>query len=503
MPPTAKPLPGVPFTIEHFKAWAARLELKAGLRFVLEPWQERFVADVFAGFKECWLIVPEGNGKSTLIAVLVVYCCEFAEDANIPVAASARDQAEIIFAQGSGFVRRSAALQGRFECKPGLREIVFGGSSRAKIYASDAGVGDGVIPYPLEVLDELHRHLTLDLYRTWAGKLDKEDAQLVVISTAGAPGSEFEQVREQMRQSAVEVERDGCFGRYVGPASVLHEYAVPEGGDVDDLALVKAANPSSRITVETLAAKRSRPSWHLGHWRRLTCNLPTRADFAAIQELEWFRQSLAELDPAGLADLAVEMPEIPAGERIWAGLDLGWKWDTTALVPLWWRDRDFRLLGPAEIIVPPRDGSSTDPALVEAALISLHARNPIETVVMDTHAGEQLASWIRAEIGAEVVDRSQSLPQAAMDYSRFMEALRERWLWHCGDAGLTRHALNAVARVLPRGDAVFERPVRSRNSRDMHDLRVIDALDAAAMVHSVLVAELAAEKPVYRVAGFG
>jgi hypothetical protein len=31
---------------------------------------------------------------------------------------------------------------------------------------------------------------------------------------------------------------------------------------------------------------------------------------------------------------------------------------------------------------------------------------------------------------------------------------------------------------------------------------VIDALDAAAMVHSVLVAELAAEKPVYRTAGF-
>ena len=64
-----------------------------------------------------------------------------------------------------------------------------------------------------------------------------------------------------------------------------------------------------------------------------------------------------------------------------------------------------------------------------------------------------------------------------------MEALRNGWLKHGGDAEFTRHVLNAVARVQRGGDAVFERQNQSRRSVDEQDRRVIDALKAAAMVH--------------------
>ncbi|HXI96876.1 MAG TPA: terminase large subunit, partial [Candidatus Acidoferrum sp.] len=471
---------GKPFTIEHFRAWAKELELVSGERFVLEEWEDAFVADLLAGMragwlKEAWLVVPEGNGKSTLIAVLILYCVEFAREAAIPVAASARDQANIIFTQAAGFVRRTAGMAARFVCKPGLREIVLGEASKAKIFASDAGTGDGIIPFPIEVIDELHRHKTLELYRTWAGKLDKEAAVLVVISTAGEPGSEFEDVREQMRQSAETVEVSGCFGRYVGAASLLHEYAVPEGGDVFDLELVKAANPSSRITVETLAAKRARPSWALPHWQRLTCNMPTRTVESAITEAEWM---------AARADVV-----FPEGEPVWLGLDLGWKVDPTAMVPLWVRDPEFRLFGPATILEPPVSGDQLDAHLVERALAEIHARNPIHTVVMDMTNGAQLSQWIGETLGAQVVDRTQSVPMACLDYARFMEALREGWLHHIGDPGLTSHALNAVARLMPQGDMRFERPRESRTvRRELARRRWIDALVAAAMVHTTAVA---------------
>lgn len=447
-----------------------------------------FVADVFAavngsGVKEIWLIVPEGNGKSTLVAILILYLLEFTPDASIPIAASSRDQAEIIYKQASGFERRSPDLAGRFRCKPGLREITFDcDSGLAKIFASDAGTGDGIIPYPIEVIDELHRHKTLDLYRTWAGKLDKEDAVLLVPSTAGEPGSEFEEVRADMRKAATEVAVTGCFGRYAGPTSILHEYAVPAKGDVEDLALVKAANPSSRITVETLAAKRSRPSWSLRHWQRLTCNMPTRTVASAITEAEWFAARTAE--------------RIPAGETVWLGLDLGWKYDTTAMVPLWIRDPEFRLLGPARILEPPRDGSQLDAHMVEWALLEIHERNPVETVVMDMTDGAQLSQWISEELGAEVVDRSQGNTLACLDYARFMEALRMGWLHHTGDPGLSSHVLNAVARLLPGGDTKFERPKESRTVRDeLQRRRVIDALVAAAMVHTSAAAMLGVEEP--------
>jgi hypothetical protein len=45
-----------------------------------------------------------------------------------------------------------------------------------------------------------------------------------------------------------------------------------------------------------------------------------------------------------------------------------------------------------------------------------------------------------------------------------MDALRNGWLLHSGDAGLTSHVLNAIAAILPLGDAKFERPSQTRQS---------------------------------------
>ncbi len=97
---------------------------------------------------------------------------------------------------------------------------------------------------------------------------------------------------------------------------------------------------------------------------------------------------------------------------------------------------------------------------------------------------EQLASWIQSELGAVVVDRSQSNAFAAVDYEKFMESLRSGWLKHGNDPGLNAHVLNAVVKILPFGDARFERPSQTRDAAEQ-DRRVIDALSAAAMVHAV------------------
>jgi phage terminase large subunit-like protein len=84
-----------------------RHELDNGERWVLDPFEEAFAADVFAGFSICWLIVPEGNGKTTFVAGLADYVIEFKESAYVPVAASARDQAEWLYVQAAGLIQRS------------------------------------------------------------------------------------------------------------------------------------------------------------------------------------------------------------------------------------------------------------------------------------------------------------------------------------------------------------------------------------------------------------
>ncbi len=456
-----------PFTVEHFEKWAYELELDNGEPWRVEDFVLLFLEDYFQGVPENWFIVPEGNTKTTSLGGLTVYLNEFRSCASIPWAASSRDQAEIGYRQAEGFVIRSPRLRSFMKCQEGYRRIkntLSGG--RIQVFAADDKTGDGIIPTDA-FLDELHRQKDLRLYRTWRGKLDKRGGQMTTASTAGEPGSEFEETRTLIRQSVEVVERRNGFLHCRSSQISFHEYAVPEDGDIEDMELVKSANPFSGITVESLAAKRAAPTMTPAHWRRFVCNLSTRGDDAAITEAEWHAAAVKD--------------EIPVGEPVDLGLDVAWKWDTTAIVPLWVRGEHDRLLGVATILEPPRDGTSLDPNLVEDALIKINDRNPIATVVMDTTRAEQLAEWISAEFGCTVIDRPQSNAYAAQDFERFTEALREGWLHHSGDAGMSRHVLNAVARLLPGGGARFDRPHRSRFGQQ--DARVIDALSAAAMVN--------------------
>jgi len=354
-----------------------------------------------------------------------------------------------------------------------------------QIFASDDGHADGVIPTDA-FLDELHRHKSLKLYRTWRGKLLKRNGQMATISTSGEPGTEFEETREKIRQSAEETERDGGFAKFVNGSVLMHEWAVPEGGDVEDIGLVKAANPFSGVTVEDLREKLNSPTMTMSHWRRFVCNLPTRSVSSAITEVEWeaARVSVGEWAPAGTPIFG-------------AGLDVAWVKDTTALVPLWCPSRERRVLGPPVILDPNRDNTMIDPRDVQSALLELHKRNPLGVLVMDTSNAKDIAVWAQSELGITVVDRGQTNQFAVADYDQFMEALRQGWLKHLGDRVFSRHVLNAMAKLLPGGDTRFDRPTQSRGDTGQQAVRVIDGLTAAAMVHSLYAAELEAPVSVY------
>jgi phage terminase large subunit-like protein len=458
-----------PFTVEHFRAWALELVLDNGEQWVVEDYFALFLEDYFAGVPENFLYVPEGNAKTTSLGGLAVYCNEFRPQAWIPWAASSRDQAEIGYRQAEGFVLRSPRLRSLMKCQEGYRRIKnLQTGGRIQIFAADDGHADGIIPTDA-FLDELHRHKNLRLYRTWAGKLDKRDAQIAAISTAGDPGGEFEQTLARIRDTTPLIEERPGFAHFRSSSTSLHSYAVPAGGDIDNMEAVKLANPFSGITVERLAEKRARPTMTPEHWSRFVCNLPTRDGHVAIAEADWITAAVDE--------------RIPVGEEVWVGLDVGWKWDTTAIVPLWWREDSFRLFGPATVLEPPRDGTMLDGRKIERELEQLHAVNPIRAVVMDTTSAEPQAQWIERELGVEVLERPQS-PSAKVDeYKAFTSALREGWLHHTGDPKLAAHVLNAVVNILPRGDARFARISKTRHGDN--DRRVIDALDAAAMVHVV------------------
>lgn len=457
-----------PFTAEHFRAYVDLLVFDDGERRGLEPWQMQIARDIFKGYREVWLVVPEGNGKSTLIAALALYGADYCDSPWIPIGASSAKQARIIYDQAEGFVQRTEGMDTRFRCFGGYKLIRSkrNGGIGIEVFAADAGTGDGVIPYPFALVDELHR-TDMSLYKLWKGKLRKRGGQILGISTAGEPETPFENTRDAIRRLATKRKRTGSHLRAEGEGLVLHEWMVPADEKCGDMKAVKAANPLAAITVETLRQDYESPTMDLGEWKRLKCNRPTRSVHTAISDKEW--------------DDAQTEAEIPEGEPVLCGLDVGWKWDTTALQPLWKGER-FRLLGPPVVITPPRDGSSMHPDEIKHAFYEILDTNPIETLVMDIHRAEDIAAWVEDELAVTVIDRGQSNQFAVADYNAFMDGLRNGTLKHTGDREQRRQVLNAIARRLPGGDYRFDRPSAVRANKREQDRRVIDVLSAAAMV---------------------
>lgn len=459
-----------PFTVEHFEAYWSLLVFDDGEQRPPEDWQLEIAEDIFAGYREVWQIVPEGNGKSSALAIYALYGADYTESPWIPVGAASAKQARIIYDQAAGFIERTEGMRDRFSCFGGYKLIRSkrNGGIGIEVFAADAKTGDGVIPYPYALVDELHRQDDLRLYNLWKGKLRKRGGQILAISTAGEPETPFENARDDIRRRATDKEYDGSHLRAEGPGIVLHEWMVPKDELCDDMDAVKAANPLSSISAVSLAEDFASPTMDLGDWKRLKCNRPTRSVQSAITDREW--------DDAQVDD------EIPAGAEVSVGMDVAFKWDCTGIVPLW-KGPKYRLLASPRILQPPRDGSSMHPDVIKDALLELGALFQITTVVMDMHRAEDIAAWIEDDMGVVVIDHAQGKSTThVQDYNAFMNGLRNGTLKHDGDPDLRSHVLNAVARRLPGGDHRFDRPSSVRQNVGAQDRRVIDGLTAAAMV---------------------
>lgn len=464
-----------PFSVDHWRAYSERIILDTDDYWDLEDFHIEVIKPILAGVREVWAILPEGNTKTTLMAGFALYHCDYTPSPWVPIAASSRDQAEIMATQAYDMIRRTPGLPARFKIQEGYRRILSlrNGGRGIKVYAADAGTGDGVIP-TLCMCDEGHRWPDLSLYRLWKGKLRKRNGQIVMISTAGEPGGEFEETRDAIRDKATKRTRKGSHIHAVGRNIVLNEWAVQKAADISNMKKVKEANPFSGITEESLEDEFNSPTTDLGDWKRLKCNIPSRSVNAAITELEWDRAKDRKHS------------EIPGGEHTDLGIDVAWKHDTFALVPMWRNlEAGQRLIGKPTIIKPPRDGSTIPVDDVKNAFEALFVLNPIDAAVMDIERAEDVAQWMEDEYDVTVIDRPQGNANAVEDYDAFMEALRNGTLKHTADNELRQHVMNAIARSMPGDKKRFDRPSQSRAKRKQN-VRVIDALTAAGMVNQYL-----------------
>jgi phage terminase large subunit-like protein len=430
-----------PFTVDHFRKYALEQVLDNGERWDPEDFQLFVVEDVFAGVPEVWMVVPEGNGKTTLMGGFALYHADFTETAAVLMAAASRDQCGLLLGQAAGFVYRSPQMQRRFRVFEGYRRIsALRTNGRIQVFAADDRTGDGVIP-TLGLLDELHRHPDMRLYRTWRGKLDKRGGQLVGISTAGEPDSEFEDARERIKLNG-DVVVNGAHTRAANAEMVLHDWGLRRGQDVDDLELVAAANPFSGVTAEKLARRKASPTMTAAHWARFVCNLATAAEGCWLPDGAW--DACCEPDA-----------EIPDGESVWLGVDIGRKHDHTALVALWNRP-DGKIV--AKAFVMETDGETNlDLASVEQKVRDLGRRWHLFGVVYDPWSFERSAQLLTDE-GFQMVEHPMSNERMVKASSNLYEAIQTQRLVHDGNRTFAAHVMGGHQKDTERGWRLAKNP---------------------------------------------
>jgi phage terminase large subunit-like protein len=432
------------------------LTLDNGAPMVVEDFQRKILGPVFDRVRETLVLLPKKNGKSTTLGALAIFHLLTTPDADCIVVAASREQAEIILRQARGFVRRSPALSERLVLKQ--REIVYPQlDGRIQVRASDVDTVDGWLG-TLALIDELHRHKSPDLYGVLRDGLGGRDGQLVTISTAGADQNS---VLWRMRHAAIEagVTRDGSYTRGGTDAFVLHEWSLQPDADLDDIDLVKTANPLEAMTVDRLRERHDSPSMVPWQWARFACNVWTQGEEAWLPIGVW--DSFAE--PGG---------KIPDGSEVWVAADLGLKHDTAAIVVV--AEHGDGFFAEAKIIKPPTDGTNLDIAEIEKVLRDIAGRYRVHSVAYDPWRMERSAQLLGDE-GLLMVEHPMTNARMAPESEALHEAIMRGMIRHSGDTEFSSHVNAGVPTETERGWRLTKRRAKDK----------IDALIALLMAYDL------------------
>jgi phage terminase large subunit-like protein len=255
------------------------------------------------------------------------------------------------------------------------------------------------------------------------------------------------------------VERDGAY-RYARSRSgqwVMHEWALEDTQDREDMEVVKTANPASWQTVEALRERRDDPSTTPWQWARFACGVWLQGEDTAIGPLEWAACGSDEEPPTGL---------------VWRlGVDLAAKEDTTAIVPHALDEDGVAWLGAPTVLVPPaqRGVGLTTRQIMDAIGAMIERYDPVEVVIDEARGGDLLGTDIEDRLSVDVRTYSQKPAPMAQAAER-----------HPRDDTLTRHVLNARRKGTDDGRWRFVK-------ENAQSKRVIDALVAAAMAHNIAI----------------
>jgi phage terminase large subunit-like protein len=395
-----------------------------GLR--LEPFQRRITAAAAGPERELVVLLPRGNGKTSLQAAYALHHL-IARPGHVYCAAASREQARILYEYAAGYARAlghpnivDRHLELRW-CPDPRQPRVF--TRHLRVLAADAPRLHG-LTYGLAIVDELHAHPNDQVYLALLTALAKQPgAKLIVISSAGQ-GADSPLGRVRARALAQpDVRCRGYLTDARGRDLRMLEWSVPDDVEVTPRN-VKRANPASWVRVEDLRAQHEAVPelafrrFHAGQWTE-------RASY-------WL--------PPGAWQRCVGEPRIEPGAEIYLGVDVGGQRAATAVA---WVTGDLH--GGVWI-------GHGDEAVIEARdlIRELGQRYRIRECAFDPWRAGQLGAELQQE-GVACVAFPQSDSRMIPASSLLHAAIVERRITLPASEELTQHATNTVAKHSRRG----------------------------------------------------
>lgn len=452
----------------------------AGRAIHLEPWQCFLLTTLFgwkakAGnrrFRSAYVEVSRGNGKSTLLSGIGLFClcADHEPGAEVYSFATTREQAKIVFGDAQTMARGNRALQEAYGLEVTAHALyVPATNSTFQAKSAEGSTLDGLNTH-LAIIDELYAHKKRDVFDVVETSLGKRRNSLMVsITTAGVDrtGICYEQRTLVTKILSGSLQDESYFG-------IIYTLD-PDDDWKSDEALAKA-NPNWGVSVRpeviralqakaiaTPSAENNFKTKHLDVW----CN----ADVGWMDMKAWDACADESLDESDFD-----------GEPCWLGLDLASTSDMTAKVKIFQRKIDgsshYYLFGDYWL---PRtaiergvnsqyqgweylgylhvcEGPVTDFAEIRDSILEDCGRYSVQSVAYDPFQAVQLSKEL-SDDGVPMVLCKQTVANLSDPMKQFQALVLDHRLHFNGDPVLTWMVSNVVCHVdvkeniYPRKDA--------------------------------------------------
>jgi phage terminase large subunit-like protein len=441
---------------------------KVGQPIELADFQRKFILEVFdnpAGTRRGYLSIGRKNGKTALIACLLLACLVGPEaklNAQLVSGALSRDQAALVFNLASKMVQLSPELQKIVRIVPsGKRLIGLPMNTEYKALAAEGKTAHGLSPL-LAILDEIGqvKGPQSDFVDAITTSQGAHDAPLLLAISTQAPTD-----ADLFSIWLDDAERSG------DPTIVSHVYAAPENCELDDNDAWAAANPAlglfrSLKDVQEQSAQAMRMPSNEATFRVLTLNQRVNMVAAFVSANVWKAGNRQPKEFTG---------------AVYGGLDLSATTDLTSLVltcridgelhvqPYFWMPHDAvvdaskRDRAPYDVwvkqgLIRTTPGKVIDYAFVARDIGEICAPHNIEMIAFDRWRMDRLLKEMdRAGIDLPFEPFGQGYASMAPAVDALEEWLLQENMAHGGNAPLAMCAANAVAISDPAGNRKLDK----------------------------------------------